>query len=126
MIQNRKNNYRWWLTIWILVIVISILHYTTPTMKWQYHLIFMQSYFIPILLAAFQFGIRGGLGTAIGVSILYFPHIMLQWGGLVEANLIHDLLRKVRFMESTPKPDTCPCSSRRNSSKRKGADLAVK
>ena len=86
-----KNQYHWWLIIWIIVIVISIMHYTTPTMKWQYHLIFMQSYFIPILLAAFQFGIRGGLGTAMGVSILYFPHIMLQWGGLVEANLMRFL-----------------------------------
>ncbi|NOQ97492.1 MAG: sensor histidine kinase [Calditrichae bacterium] len=86
-----KNQYHWWLIIWIIVIVISIMHYTTPTMKWQYHLILMQSYFIPILLAAFQFGIRGGLGTAIGVSILYFPHIMLQWGGLVEANLMRFL-----------------------------------
>jgi signal transduction histidine kinase len=92
MNTSNKNQFHWWLIIWILVIIISILHYTTPTMKWQYHLIFMQSYFIPILLAAFQFGIRGGLGTAIGVSILYFPHIMLQWGGLVEANLM-------RFMQ---------------------------
>jgi len=80
-----------WVVIGLLVIMISILHYTTPTLKWQYHLIFMQSYFIPILLAAFQFGIRGGLGTAIAVSILYFPHIMLQWGGLVEANLMRFL-----------------------------------
>ena len=91
MLGQPKNKYQWWIVIWILVIVISILHYTTPTMEWQYHLIFMQSYFIPILLAAFQFGIRGGLGTAIGVSIFYFPHIMLQWGGLVEGNLMRFL-----------------------------------
>jgi len=91
MIINSKNQYGWWTVISLLVIIISILHYTTPTMKWQYHLIFMQSYFIPILLAAFQFGIRGGLGTAMAVSILYFPHIMLQWGGLVEGNLMRFL-----------------------------------
>ena len=66
-----------WSVIFILVIIISVLHYTTPTMKWQYHLIYMQSYFIPILIAAFQFGIRGGLGVAIAVSIVYLPHIML-------------------------------------------------
>jgi signal transduction histidine kinase len=91
MKQFEKNRYGWWLIISSLVIVISILHYTTPTMKWQYHLIFMQGYFIPILLAAFQFGVRGGLGTAIVVSVLYFPHIMLQWGGLVETNLMRFL-----------------------------------
>jgi len=60
-------------------------------MKWQYHLIYMQSYFIPILIAAFQFGVRGGLLSAVLVTILYLPHVMLQWGGLVEANLMRFL-----------------------------------
>lgn len=82
---------KWWVIIGGMVILISILHYTIPTMKWQFHLIFMQSYFIPILLGAFQFGIRGGLGTAAVVSLIYFPHIMLQWGGLIEANLMRFL-----------------------------------
>jgi signal transduction histidine kinase len=60
-------------------------------MKWQYHLIYMQSYFIPILIAAFQFGIRGGLLSAVMVTVLYLPHVMFQWGGLVEANLLRFL-----------------------------------
>ena len=60
-------------------------------MKWQYHLIFMQSYFIPILIGSFQYGIRGGVGTALAVTILYLPHVMLQWGGLVEANMMRFL-----------------------------------
>lgn len=83
-----KKEYYWLTLISVLVILISILHYTTPTMKWQYHLIYMQAYFIPILIGAFQFGIRGGLGTAAAVSVLYFPHIMFHWGGLVEGNLM--------------------------------------
>jgi signal transduction histidine kinase len=60
-------------------------------MKWQYHLIYMQSYFIPILIAAFRFRIKGGLGTAIVVSIIYLPHVMLHWGGLIEDNLLRFL-----------------------------------
>jgi signal transduction histidine kinase len=94
MYMDQKDNkiaVRWGVIV-ILVIIISVLHYTTPTMKWQYHLVYMQSYFIPILMAAFRFGIRGGLGVAIAVSILYLPHIMLHWGGLVENNLM-------RFMQ---------------------------
>jgi signal transduction histidine kinase len=82
---------KWWVIIGGMVVLISTLHYTTPTMKWQFHLVYMQSYFIPILLAAFQFGIRGGLGTAAAVSLIYFPHIMLQWGGLIEVNLMRFL-----------------------------------
>ena len=91
MAEETSQKIKWWLIIAGLVILVTVLHYSTPTMKWQYHLIFMQSYFIPIILGAFQFGIRGGLGTAIAVSFLYFPHIMLQWGGLVEGNLMRFL-----------------------------------
>lgn len=75
-----------------LIIAISSLHYTTPTHIWQYHLIYMQLYFIPILLAAFRFGLKGGILSALIVTIAYLPHIMLQWGGLVETNLM-------RFMQ---------------------------
>lgn len=87
---NQKETY-WIIIIAILTIVISILHYSTPTMNWQYHLIYMQSYFIPILIAAFQFGIRGGIISAAAVTILYLPHIMLHWGGFVEQNLVRFL-----------------------------------
>jgi len=75
----------------LMVIAISVLHYSTPTMKWQYHLIYMQIYFIPILIAAFQFGVRGGLITALAVTALYLPHVMLQWGGLLETNMMRFL-----------------------------------
>lgn len=75
----------------VLVSIISLLHYNTPTKIWQFHLLYMQAYFVPIILAAFQFGVTGGLGTALLVSAIYFPHIMLQWGGLVENNLMRFL-----------------------------------
>lgn len=88
---KNKPQVFWWSIIGLLVVVISVLHYTTPTLKWQFHLIYMQAYFIPILIAAFQFGVRGGLSVAVAVSIIYFPHIMLQWGGIVENNLMRFL-----------------------------------
>lgn len=87
-----KNHILWQATIAGSIILVTYLHYSTSTHLWQYHLIFMQAYFIPIIIAAFQFGIRGGAGTAAIVSVLYLPHVMLQWGGLVEGNLM-------RFMQ---------------------------
>jgi len=75
----------------LLIAVISVLHYNTSTKLWQYHLVYMQAYFIPILLAAFQFGVKGGLSAAFAVSLIYLPHIMLQWGGLIENNLMRFL-----------------------------------
>jgi len=92
MEESKNKNIVWWTLIVALIVIISALHYTTSTMKWQYHLIYMQSYFIPILIAAFQFGVRGGILSAVMVTIFYLPHIMLQWGGLVEANMM-------RFMQ---------------------------
>jgi signal transduction histidine kinase len=83
---------KWLALIIFLIIIISVFHYSTPTSKPHYHLIYMQAYFIPIILAAFVFGKRGGLGSAIVISIIYFPHIMLQWGGLTLDNLM-------RFMQ---------------------------
>ncbi len=75
----------------LFIIGISILHYSTPTDKLQFHLIYMQSYFIPIILSAFWFGIRGGLGSALVISFIYLPHIMFQWGGFNINNLIRFL-----------------------------------
>ncbi|MCK4558669.1 MAG: sensor histidine kinase [Calditrichia bacterium] len=91
MAESKNKNIIWWTIIIAMIVMISVLHYTTSTMKWQYHLIYMQSYFIPILVAAFQFGVRGGILSAVLVSILYLPHIMLQWGGLVETNMMRFL-----------------------------------
>jgi len=91
MVKLENKNIIWWSIILAMIVIISVLHYTTSTMKWQFHLIYMQSYFIPILVAAFQFGIRGGILSAVLITILYLPHVMLQWGGLVEANMMRFL-----------------------------------
>jgi signal transduction histidine kinase len=91
VVESKNKNFIWWTIIIAMIVMISVLHYTTSTMKWQYHLIYMQSYFIPILVAAFQFGVRGGILSAVLVSILYLPHVMLQWGGLVETNMMRFL-----------------------------------
>ncbi len=88
-----KHPERSWIAIIVgLILAISYLHYNTPTSVWQIHLIFMELYFIPILLAAFQFGVKGGVWSAVTVTIFYLPHVMLQWGGLIETNLL-------RFMQ---------------------------
>jgi signal transduction histidine kinase len=84
-ITGDKKELFWWLQIVIFMVLVTFLHYTTPIEDWLYHLIFMQLYFIPILIGAFRFGIRGGLGAAIVVSIMYLPHIFLQMGETAES-----------------------------------------
>jgi two-component system, NtrC family, sensor histidine kinase HydH len=63
------------------VIGISLMHYTTPLRLAVLHDIFQRLYYIPIILAAFWFGFRGGVGCAILVTLCYAPHILFQWGG---------------------------------------------
>jgi two-component system sensor histidine kinase HydH len=62
------------------IIGITVLHYTTPLRLPMLHDIFQRLYYIPIILAAFWFGFRGGLVSAMVVSLLYVPHILFQWG----------------------------------------------
>lgn len=92
--SNETSKRFWWSIIGILIIVISVFHYRTSTSAEQFHLIYMQSYFVPILIAAFQFGIRGGVGTALVISIIYFPHIMLDWSGSSQ----HVILRFIQIV----------------------------
>jgi len=57
------------------VFLITLFHYqTTPTAGIR-HVIFRELYFLPIILAGFWFGLRGGLSTALIISILYGPLI---------------------------------------------------
>ncbi|GEM_PF-113611 len=63
------------------VAAITALHYGTSLHQAHLHEVFRRLYYIPIILSAFWFGLRGGIGAAIAVSLLYLPHVMFQWGG---------------------------------------------
>ncbi|MBP1728284.1 MAG: integral rane sensor signal transduction histidine kinase [Deltaproteobacteria bacterium] len=63
------------------IVATSLLHYLTPLHLHYLHDIYQRFYYLPIILAALWFGLRGGLGCAIVVSIAYAPHILFQWGG---------------------------------------------
>jgi len=71
----------------ISILCISLLHYFTPLHLHYLHDIFQRFYYIPIILAALWFGFRGGLSTALAISILYTPHILFQWGGHVSMEM---------------------------------------
>ena len=62
------------------IIGITLLHYSTPLTKPMLHDVFQRLYYLPIILAAFWFGLKGGIGTALIVTIVYAPHIVFQWG----------------------------------------------
>ena len=64
----------------LFIVGISLFHYLTPLHLPALHDIFQRLYYLPIILAAFWFGLRGGLSASVVVSILYAPHVLFQWG----------------------------------------------
>jgi two-component system, NtrC family, sensor histidine kinase HydH len=71
----------------LFIIASSLLHYLTPLYLHYLHDIFQRLYYLPIILAAIWFGLRGGLLCSLVVSIAYAPHILFQWGGDVTLEL---------------------------------------
>lgn len=65
----------------VFVVGISLLHYVTPLQLTYLHAIYKRLYYLPIILAALWFGLRGGLACALVASLAYAPHILFQWGG---------------------------------------------
>ena len=71
-----------------MVVIISALHYIIPTKYHHYHELFRRLYYLPIILAAYRFGLRGGLVTSVAVSLIYLPHVIFQWTGSFLSNLV--------------------------------------
>lgn len=67
--------------LFVCIIGISMLHYLTPLNLPFLHDIYQRLYYLPIILAAFWYGFRGGLACSLFVSVVYAPHILFQWGG---------------------------------------------
>ena len=55
-------------------------HYLTPIDLPEYHDIYRRAYYVPIILGGLWYSLRGGVSTAIAISILYAPHVVFQWG----------------------------------------------
>ncbi len=64
----------------VLVAVITALHYLTTIQKAHIHDIYRRLYYLPVVLGGLWYGLRGGFGVALTVSVLYVPHVAFQWG----------------------------------------------
>jgi two-component system, NtrC family, sensor histidine kinase HydH len=79
ILKNPRHGYLKVGVIVVLVSIITILHFSTSTEHMYLHQIYQRSYYIPIVLASFWFEIWGGLGTAVGLTVLYLVHIRHDW-----------------------------------------------
>lgn len=77
--MNRKNFLISVIFIGGAILLVSALHFLTPVDNFVLHQIYQRLYYIPIILAAFWYGWRGGLGAAFFAALSYAPHITLHW-----------------------------------------------
>lgn len=61
------------------VVTISLLHYLTHASHEHWHVVYQRLYYIPILVGAALYGVRGGLAIATLTAVTYLPHILLHW-----------------------------------------------
>ncbi len=61
------------------ILLVTALHLSTPLDRITLHEIYQRFYYIPILVSAVLFGLRGGLGAALFASLAYIPHIAMHW-----------------------------------------------
>jgi putative nucleotidyltransferase with HDIG domain len=76
--------------------IIALLHYLTPTEPHAFHklhIILRKLYFLPPVIAAAWFGLRGACVTAFVVSVLFVLHAFLDWPGnyMEQANQVGEL-----------------------------------
>ena len=69
-----KNNWIPYAWVFGLIGLVSLMHYSTALHIHQLHDIYRRLYYIPIVLAAFAGGWRGGLIISALVCIVYAPH----------------------------------------------------
>ena len=65
----------------LIVLMVSAAHYVTPTGRPELHSLYRWFYHLPIILGAFWFGLKGGVGLSLLVSVMYLPHLFLHWQG---------------------------------------------
>lgn len=61
------------------IAVISSLHYVTPAARVVFHEIYNYACYVPIILAAYWYGVWGGLAAAVVASAAFVPHIRAAW-----------------------------------------------
>jgi len=78
---------------------VSLLHYSTSTAHpyHGFHAVYDRLYYLPIVLAAFWYGFKGGVVCAVVISLAYIPHVALQWGGKFLTDNLHMTLEIVLY-----------------------------
>lgn len=68
------------LGIWLPILATTLLHYATGSDAHGVHDVLRRVYYIPIIIAAFRHGLRGGLTASAVTTVAYLPHAFSEVG----------------------------------------------
>lgn len=77
--QGRSKTYWRLAAIAAALVCTSLLHYSTPIEFVIRHNVYQRLYYLPIIAAAFWFGLRGAVVTSLLAAASYLPHILFDW-----------------------------------------------
>jgi len=83
--------------ITLLIAIITGFHYGMTASPWPVHDFYRRLYYVPIILAAFHFRLRGGFISSAVVMVLYAPHLIVYFGTL-DIEVVNQLLEAGMFM----------------------------
>ncbi len=81
-------SWRAFLLLWGPIFLVTAAHYLTPAEYHWLHDVFRRLYYIPIVLGAFNFGLRGALCASIFASLVYIPHAFTNMAVMDPANSV--------------------------------------
>jgi two-component system, NtrC family, sensor histidine kinase HydH len=64
-----------------LLVAISLLHYLTATYMIEHHAVHRRLYYLPLVLGAFWYGIKGAVAVSVSAIALYLPFTLFHWQG---------------------------------------------
>jgi signal transduction histidine kinase len=79
--RDKQNEKIWIYLVGVLVVAVAVLHYSTPVHLHHMHELYRAFFYLPIIVAAFRFQLKGAITTSVAIIIVYYPHVAFQWRG---------------------------------------------
>ena len=83
---------------WLPMVLFTVLHYSTGVEFHWMHDILRRMYYLPIILASFLCGLRGGLVLAMSVAIAYSPHAFTHLVQIDPADTLEKVLELLLYL----------------------------
>ena len=82
----------------VIALLVTLGHYTSDVHQVALHNVYRRLYYVPVVLAAFSHGLRGGLVAAAGATLAYLPHAFFMEGHRDPAPAVDKAMEMVLYV----------------------------